>query len=185
MHLISRGFSDINRIIWEPAIATKQHLAVLEKENIIPVDYKKILLNLGDLFIKKFNPLFEKVEKIVLHGDCHRGNFIYRPGEGIFIIDFDDISIGPAVQDLWMLLPGEPQHCKKEIEWFLKGYETFNQFPVKALKLIPALRAMRLIHFAAWCAVQAQEAEFKNNFPEWGSPKYWNELVKDLQQIVY
>ena len=39
---------------------------------------------------------------------------------------------------------------------------------------------MRQIHFAAWCAIQANEAQFKHHFPQWGSIQYWNELIKDI-----
>jgi len=140
--------------------------------------------NIANQFIQKYDSHFPKDQNILLHGDCHKGNFIYRPNENIFIVDFDDISIGPVVQDLWMLLPDEPQHCKNEIRHFLEGYETFRSFPIQSLKLIPALRAMRLIHFASWCAIQAKEPEFKNNFPEWGTPRYWNDIIKDLQKIT-
>ncbi|MFC1616967.1 serine/threonine protein kinase [Candidatus Margulisiibacteriota bacterium] len=185
IHLISQTMTDVKRIIWKPTIATKNHLEILEKENVILPDYKKPINNLLDSFITKTSPLFEKEELILLHGDCHKGNFIYRPNEGIFLVDFDDISIGPAVQDLWMLLPDSPQHAKNEIRWFLKGYETFRPFPVHSLKLVPALRAMRLIHFAAWCALQSNEPEFKDTFPEFGTPRYWNEIIRELQKIVY
>lgn len=42
---------------------------------------------------------------------------------------------------------------------------------------------MRQIHFAAWCAIQAKEAQFKHHFPHWGTIQYWNELIKDIQAI--
>ena len=45
-----------------------------------------------------------------LHGDCHPGNVLWTPtdlpGGGPHFVDLDDARTGPAVQDLWMLLPG-------------------------------------------------------------------------------
>ena len=81
----------VERITWQPAIATQSHLEVLEKENVILADYKKPFHNLSNLFMQKFEPMFEKESNILLHGDCHKGNFIYRPGEGVYLVDFDDI----------------------------------------------------------------------------------------------
>jgi Ser/Thr protein kinase RdoA (MazF antagonist) len=84
-----------------------------------------------------------------------------------------------------MLLPDTVENSQNELEWFLKGYETFREFDRESLKLIPALRGMRILHYAAWLAVQSRESDFLNNFPDTGKPKYWNGLIKDLQGIVY
>ena len=34
-----------------------------------------------------------------IHGDCHRGNLLFGD-EGWFFLDFDDMVVGPAVQDV-------------------------------------------------------------------------------------
>ena len=47
-----------------------------------------------------------KVRVLRLHGDCHAGNVLWTD-EGPHFVDFDDSRMGPAVQDLWMLLSGE------------------------------------------------------------------------------
>ena len=44
-----------------------------------------------------------EVRGIRLHGDCHPGNILWTP-DGPHFVDLDDARIGPAVQDLWMLL---------------------------------------------------------------------------------
>ncbi|WP_282877024.1 phosphotransferase [Pseudomonas peli] len=46
-------------------------------------------------------------QNIRLHGDCHPGNMMCRD-ETYHIVDLDDCRMGPAVQDLWMMLAGEP-----------------------------------------------------------------------------
>jgi Ser/Thr protein kinase RdoA (MazF antagonist) len=171
------------RITWKPSIATRHHVDVLMKTNYLLPDFKKSFRQAADLFIKKADPLFSERDFILLHGDCHKGNFIHRPGEGIFIVDFDDMCLGPPMQDLWMLLPDKPENCEKELDWFMKGYDLFNDFDRGSLKLFPPLRGMRIIHFASWLAVQSKEADFPTHFPEAGTPRYWNELIKELQEV--
>ena len=41
-----------------------------------------------------------------LHGDCHAGNVLWTDA-GPHFVDFDDARMGPAIQDLWMLLSGD------------------------------------------------------------------------------
>jgi Ser/Thr protein kinase RdoA (MazF antagonist) len=185
VHAVGALHKESLRITWKPAVATRQHLETLLGSSYVLPDFKNGLENIAALFIINFEPMFEMHELILLHGDAHKGNLIHRPGEGIYIVDFDDICIGPPVQDLWMLLPGEIRHFKRELEWFLKGYETFRPFDRNSLELIPALRGMRLIHFAAWLAIQSEEPDFSAHFSHAGGPKYWNELIKELQEIVY
>ncbi|HAH61806.1 MAG TPA: hypothetical protein DCL73_06890, partial [Treponema sp.] len=72
-----------------------------------------------------------------IHGDCHRGNILEQftspsPSSAdtedssiITLIDFDDMMTGPAVQDLWLLLPGYRRDSEHELELLLKGYEEF------------------------------------------------------------
>ena len=132
-------------------------------------------------------PMFEDTESIRLHGDCHFANMIHRPDESFFLIDFDDMVNGPPVQDMWMLLPSYRLESSIEIELFMEGYETFRRFDHKSLRLIEPLRAMRYIHYAAWCAQQSHDPGFALQNPEWGSELYWqeeiNDLVKQVQRI--
>ncbi|MFH1429148.1 MAG: phosphotransferase [Candidatus Margulisiibacteriota bacterium] len=173
-----------DRIQWTPDVATKHHIEVLNSAGVIPPDYQPAFNRTAEQFLNRAMPLFASADFQPIHGDCHRGNIIHRPGEGLFLVDFDDMAIGPVVQDLWMLLPGRPDDCDNEINWFLQGYNLFGDFPHSLFKLVPALRGMRLIHFASWCAVQSNEEHFKHHFPEWGKTRYWNELVKDLQEVI-
>ena len=184
MHLVGAAHPGTQRILWRPGVATRHHLDVLSGGGYLPVDYRTVFVNTVESFIQRMDPLFAHEEQILLHGDCHKGNLISRPGEGIFIVDFDDICVGAPVQDLWMLLPGTPEECVQEVSWFLEGYHTFRSLKPSTLKLVPALRGMRIVHFAAWCAVQSTEPGFTEHFPEWGATKYWNELIRELQALM-
>ena len=64
-----------------------------------------LLREVVDRIIEIALPLFDEVHLHRIHGDCHRANILERPGEGLMMIDFDDMVMGPAVQDLWLLLP--------------------------------------------------------------------------------
>lgn len=184
IHLVGATHKTSQRVTWKPSIATQKHLEVLLQNSFLLPDFKKPFQQIVERFIAKADPLFNGHEFILLHGDCHKGNFIHRPNEGIYIVDFDDMCFGPVAQDIWMLFPDINHGFENELEWFLKGYEVFRGFDHSGLKLIPSLRAMRIIHFAAWLAVQSQEPDFGLLFPEAGTPRYWNELTKELQEIV-
>lgn len=167
------------RLTWTPALATQDHAAALL--TIVPTDFQKPFKEAVETFINTSQPLFNAHDFFLIHGDCHLGNIISRAEEGLYLVDFDDCVIGPAIQDLWMLLPAPPTICKQEINWFAQGYDTFAEFPDPQLKLIPALSIMRQIHFAAWCALQSQEPHFQHHFPNWGTPTYWKQLLSDIR----
>lgn len=119
-------------------------------------------------------------EAIRLHGDCHLKNFLSRDQEGLLIIDFDDMACGPAVQDIWLLLPDRVDHCRREFNLLLEGYEQFRDFDDRTLWLVEPLRAMRMIYFLAWCSRQRQDYRFKTLFPDWGSENFWRAEMNDL-----
>ena len=127
-------------------------------------------------------PLFEGIEAGRIHGDCHRCNILHRPGEPFHLIDFDDMAVGPAVQDLWMLLPDRVRDCPAEIESLLEGYETFHTFDRATLRLVEPLRAMRFLHYTAWCARQMADGGFVRLAPDWGTPTYWAQEIAELEK---
>lgn len=67
---------------------------------------------------------------IRLHGDCHPGNILWRDpdqgGSGPHIVDLDDAVSGPAVQDLWMWLSGEPEARRAQLAQVLRGYRQID-----------------------------------------------------------
>ena len=185
IHLIGALHKQADRLIWRPGRATREHLKVLAERDFLLPDFRDSFFATVEKLILIADPLFDDQEYILIHGDCHKGNLLHRPGEGIYIVDFDDICIGPPAQDLWMLLPDKVEKCEQEIGWFLKGYQTFRPFDLNSLDLVPYLRAMRIVHYAAWLAVQSKEPDFGVHFPQAGNKRYWNELIRELQEILY
>jgi Ser/Thr protein kinase RdoA (MazF antagonist) len=119
-----------------------------------------------------------------IHGDCHRGNILSN-GESFFFVDFDDCLNGPAVQDLWMLLPGELKDVQTELDLFLTGYTEFRNFSMRELDLIPALRGLRIFSYAAWIANRWQDPSFPRLFPQFNTYLYWSEEVESLERMAW
>lgn len=130
------------------------------------------------LFADVEGPLF------VVHADCHRGNVLSAQGR-FFFLDFDDAARAPAVQDLWLLLPGRPRDHRAEVDAWIEGYEVFRPFDERTLDLVEALRGLRYLRYAAWIAERHADPAFKRAFPQFGTGGYWEGLVGDLhEQLV-
>lgn len=121
-------------------------------------------------------------QAIRLHGDCHAGNILWR--DGAMIIDFDDARNGPAIQDVWMLLYGEKQEQRLQLDMLIELYQEFYEFDINQIKLIEPLRAMRMIHHLAWIIQRWQDPAFPIAFPWITDLDFWyQQLVIFKQQI--
>jgi Ser/Thr protein kinase RdoA (MazF antagonist) len=117
---------------------------------------------------------------IRLHGDCHTGNVLWTEA-GPHFVDLDDALMGPPVQDLWMLLSGERQAMQRQLYALLSGYEDFMEFDWRQLRLIEALRALRMVHYSAWIGRRWADPAFPVAFPWFGGRSYWSEQVTRLR----
>ncbi len=124
-----------------------------------------------------------KSRTLRLHGDCHPGNVLWTDG-GPHFVDFDDSRMGPAVQDLWMLLAGERADMVRQMGDVLSGYEDFYDFDERELHLIEALRTLRLIHYAAWLAQRWDDPAFKLAFPWFNTQRYWQDRILELREQI-
>jgi Ser/Thr protein kinase RdoA (MazF antagonist) len=113
-------------------------------------------------------------------GDCHRGNILWTD-LGPHFVDLDDCLMGPAIQDLWMLLSGSQQNMRSELTDLLRGYEQFLPFDRRELALIEPLRALRMIHYSAWLARRWDDPAFPRAFPWFAEPRYWEEHYRALE----
>jgi Ser/Thr protein kinase RdoA (MazF antagonist) len=123
-----------------------------------------------------------------LHGDCHPGNILWTPadlpGGGPHFVDLDDARMGPAVQDLWMLLSGDRKQRSGQLSMLLEGYEQVRDFDRRELALIEPLRTLRLVHYSAWLARRWDDPIFPINFPWFGTPDYWRGQVQMLEEQI-
>lgn len=130
--------------------------------------------------------LFDNIQpfQLRLHGDCHPGNILWTD-EGPHFVDMDDCRNGPAVQDLWMLLSGDPDEMRRQLDAVLEGYEMFRYFDQQEASLIEPLRTLRMIHYAAWLTKRWDDPAFPVAFTWFGSNAYWEEHLRMLEdQIV-
>lgn len=123
------------------------------------------------------------VQRIRLHGDAHPGNILWRE-EGPHVVDLDDACNGPAVQDLWMLLPGDEAGRARSLRLLLEGYETVRDFDDAELALIEPLRTLRMIQHSAWIAQRWEDPAFTRAFPHFGTAAYWSEQTTQLREQV-
>ncbi|MBK9348368.1 MAG: serine/threonine protein kinase [Burkholderiales bacterium] len=133
----------------------------------------------------------DAIQLLRLHGDCHPGNILWTPtdapataGPGPHFVDLDDARMGPAVQDLWMLLSGNRAQRTRQLGALVDGYEQFRAFDRRELALIEPLRTLRLIHYSAWLARRWSDPTFPVNFPWFGSSDYWSGQVLMLEEQI-
>ncbi|MDD4734751.1 MAG: serine/threonine protein kinase [Kiritimatiellae bacterium] len=181
-HQVGAKHMPRDRITMHPEISTTQQLEDILQSGCVSTDLRTAYEDIVQHMIGETAPLFDDVAMQRIHADCHAQNLIDRRDGTFYIIDFDDLAIGPPVQDLWMLLPGRIQDARSELDAFLDGYETFLEFDYASLRLIEALRAMRYVHYTAWCARQAADGGFARLAPDWGSHNFWRQEVHEMEK---
>ncbi|MCG6200727.1 serine/threonine protein kinase [Psychromonas antarctica] len=123
----------------------------------------------------------DKSKIICLHGDCHASNILIKADIPYFV-DFDDCKMGPAIQDIWMLLSGSRVEKQLQLSILLDGYQEEYDFDLKELHLIESLRSMRMINYVGWINKRWADPAFPMNFPWFTTDQYWKELLQSLQQ---
>jgi Ser/Thr protein kinase RdoA (MazF antagonist) len=133
--------------------------------------------------LKRLDELFARVRytPIRLHGDCHPGNLLHRD-DAFHVVDLDDCRMGPAVQDLWMMLAGDRQERLGQLSELVDGYNEFHDFEARELPLIEGLRALRLMHHSAWIARRWDDPAFPLAFPWFANQRYWGDQILALRE---
>jgi Ser/Thr protein kinase RdoA (MazF antagonist) len=137
--------------------------------------------------LEQIQTIFDRVKpaQLRLHGDCHVGNVLWS-ATGPHFVDLDDAVMGPAIQDLWMLLPGEESqlHTHPACQALIRGYRVFRELNLDELALIEPLRTLRMIHHSVWLARRWQDPAFPPAFPWFGQASYWCQQVTVLREQV-
>lgn len=154
--------------------------------NFIPVDIEEAYRSVVNQALDGVRRCFDRagdVATLRLHGDCHPGNVLWTD-DGPHFVDFDDSRMGPAIQDLWMLLSGERADMTRQLAGILAGYECFHDFDPRELHLVEALRTLRLIHYAAWIARRWNDPAFPAAFPWFNTQRYWQDRILELREQI-
>lgn len=152
--------------------------------DFIPVELKAVYGSVIDDALVRIRACFERAgpyRPLRLHGDCHPGNILWTAA-GPHFVDLDDCMMGPAIQDLWMLLVGDHHERAGQLATVLEGYEDFAAFDHAELALIEALRTLRMIHYAAWLARRWNDPAFPLHFPWFNSQRYWQDHILALRE---
>ncbi|MBY0475818.1 MAG: serine/threonine protein kinase [Nitrosomonas sp.] len=162
-------------------------LHFLLSNSFIPADLDAAYRSVAEQALSGVRYCFERagssVKALRLHGDCYAGNVLWTDN-GPHFVDFDDSRMGPAIQDLWMLLSGDHADMARQLNDALVGYEDFYDFDLHELHLIEALRTLRLIHYSAWLAQRWDDLAFKQAFPWFNTQRYWQERILELREQI-
>jgi Ser/Thr protein kinase RdoA (MazF antagonist) len=154
--------------------------------DFIPADLLSAYSSVSAYALDSVRRCFEragKVETLRLHGDCYPGNILWTD-DGPHFVDFDDSRMGPATQDLWMLLSGDRAEMTLQLNHLLTGYQTFYDFNTSELHLLEALRTLRLIHYSAWIAKRWDDPAFPMAFPWFNTARYWQDRIIELREQI-
>jgi Ser/Thr protein kinase RdoA (MazF antagonist) len=161
-------------------------LAYLLQHGFIPPELLAAYTSVAEQALAGVARCYERagtVPTLRLHGDCHTGNVLWT-NDGPHFVDFDDSRMGPAVQDLWMLLSGDRQEMVRQLADVLDGYEDFCDFDPRQLYLIEALRTLRLIHYSGWLAMRWDDPAFPAAFPWFNTQRYWQDRILELREQI-
>lgn len=181
IHNVAASLSITHRPAISPATYGSESLQTILKRTDMSLGVRQRYIDAVEALVVQADLRLADLETLPLHGDCHRGNLLLG-SEGWFFLDFDDMGIGPAVQDLWLLLPARADGCPQELDAMLQGYEQFRDFPRHSLRGIEALRGLRYVRYAAWVARRWDDPAFQRAFPDWGTDRYWEGQVADLSE---
>ncbi|MEM7582942.1 MAG: serine/threonine protein kinase [Acidobacteriota bacterium] len=159
----------------------RRELAWMELDGTLGAAMKRRYFAAAEQLADLADELMAGVETHRIHADLHLGNILFRDGE-LRVMDFDDFAEGPAVQDLWLALPGRGRECERQRELLLAGYERFRRFERSTLRLIETLRGLRLVRYAGWLARRYHDPAFQAGWPHFGSDEFWEQETVDLEE---
>ncbi len=158
----------------------RQPLEFLLDNNFLPPHCRERFSNAVEEVAHIYDTLSRDVPFHRIHGDCHAGNLLSGT-RGWFFLDFDDFLTGPAVQDVWMLVPARDPEGLRQREVFLNAYRQFRDFENSWLRLVEPLRSLRFIWYAGWIAKRWEDPAFPAAFPHFGTVEFWEDETADLE----
>ncbi|MDE1170530.1 MAG: serine/threonine protein kinase [Verrucomicrobium sp.] len=182
LHNVGAAGEAPHRLRLDPESYGLRNLDFLLEAEAIPERLEQDYIDVVEEICERSFPLFERAAVHRLHGDCHLGNLIWNEESGPSWVDFDDMVVGPAMQDLWLVVPGRDEEAVERRRLLFEGYEEMRELDRATAALIEPLRALRYIHFSAWIAKRWDDPAFPRRFEHFGTEAYWREQLGDLRE---
>lgn len=183
VHAVGESRPAHSRLRLDVATYGRGNLDFLLDSGVVPAAYRDRYRSLVERVCDRAEPWFEDTDVQCIHGDCHLGNVLWGD-EGAMLVDFDDMLVGPCVQDLWLLAAGRDAWARARRTAIIEGYEEMRDFDRLSLRLIEPLRVLRLVHFAAWIARRWEDASFPRTFTDFGSDRFWVGQIEAIQEAA-
>ena len=183
IHSIAADLGAPNRRTLDADSVPLQALDLLTEGNWLPPGCVARYERAVETLVETYRERSRDIEIQPIHGDCHAGNLL-RGDEGWFFLDFDDMVIGPPVQDVWMLLPGRDALADRQRRLLVDAYKQFRSFDDRSFSLIEPLRGFRFVFYAGWIARRWEDPAFPDAFPHFGTDDYWETETRDLEELV-
>jgi Ser/Thr protein kinase RdoA (MazF antagonist) len=186
LHRVSASQSFKQRIQLSTESYGQEPYDFLLEQNVVPDYLKSNFCTTVETALQKVRQIFKSIghiDYIRLHGDCHAGNVLWSES-GPHIVDLDDCLMGPAIQDIWMLLSGEPKQIDEQLTKILQGYCQFHDFNPRERHLIEPLRTLRMVHYSGWLAKRWTDPAFPLSFPWFNTPVYWQNQIVNLNEQI-
>ncbi len=161
----------------------REPLSWLRQHRTIPRPFADRYVEAASQIAAIADRALDRASPLRIHGDLHLGNVLDRDGL-LRLLDFDDMLVGPAVQDVWLALPGRDPESARQRELFIDAYEQFREFDRSTLGLIEPLRGLRMVHFSAWLARRWHDPAFPLGWPHFGTHEYWEQETAELEELL-
>ena len=178
-HLVGKAHSADHRVRYTPEFIGAGAIENMRQSVLIDERLKSQILEVGERICQKLALPWQGLALQRIHGDLHPGNILERDRD-LWILDFDDMAMGPTMQDFWMILPS-PEEASELWASFAEGYEMFLPFPWEQIRLIPYLRCLRMLHFHGWISKRWEDPAFALAFEQYQRPAPWEQLLGYLQ----
>lgn len=183
IHTIAADLGAPHRRVLDAESVPLEALSLLQRGNWLPPACRARYVRAVESLVETYRDRSRGMALQPIHGDCHRGNLLLGDA-GWFFLDFDDMVIGPPVQDVWMLLPGRDAEADRQRRLLVDAYRAFRPFDERGFDLIEPLRGFRFVFYAGWIAKRWEDPAFPDAFPHFGTDGYWENETRDLEELV-
>jgi len=178
IHTVGSRRPSPHRYLWNPETLGNDDCDVLART--IPPDIWRQYERSARKLIDWMAPRLADTPRGRIHGDFHRGNLLWSSA-GPLVVDFDDMTTGPPIQDFWMMVPGRDSEAQALREKLISSYERHRSFDRKSLEMVEPMRAFRYIRYAAWLAARRHDPAFTRVLHDFGTRSYWREELTELE----